>query len=218
MHQGLYLGGQGWGGGWGALCLPSAQGWCPVSKNKAKEEPQGGPSARGVGPAASRTWLVLVHGVMCRKKWVPLGSWGRAQSLGQHLPVLTEPFWVSPSLQDSDGDKSDYNLVVDEVSKPWSLAGCPAQAAVVRFGALVPQLWGSLGSSSLLLGSSGQPGHVPALLQCLVPAKTDPTPTALGRLCQAGLSFASCRLGSASQSPFSPSAAASHMGEPDKLG
>lgn len=53
---------------------PSAQGWCPVSKNKAKEEPQGGPSARGVGPAASRTWLVLVHGVMYRRKWVSLGS------------------------------------------------------------------------------------------------------------------------------------------------
>lgn len=115
-------------------------------------------------------------------------------------------------MQDSDGDKSDYNLVVDEVSKPWSLAGCPAQAAVVRFRALVPQLWGSLGSSWLLLGSSGQPGHLPALPQCLVPAKTDPIPTALGRLCQPGLSFASHRLGSASQSPFSPSAAASHMG------
>lgn len=79
---------------------------------------------------ASRTWLVLVHGVMYRRKWVPLGSWGRTQSLVQPLPALTEPSWISPSLQDSDGDKSDYNLVVDEVS-PWSLAGCPAPAAVV---------------------------------------------------------------------------------------
>ncbi|NXR42853.1 TLE2 protein, partial [Zosterops hypoxanthus] len=66
--------------------------------------------------------------VMYRRKWVPLGSWGRTQSLVQPLPALTEPSWISPSLQDSDGDKSDYNLVVDEVS-PWSLAGCPAQAA-----------------------------------------------------------------------------------------
>ncbi|NXY39301.1 TLE2 protein, partial [Pomatorhinus ruficollis] len=40
-----------------------------------------------------------------------------------------------PGHSDSDGDKSDYNLVVDEVS-PWSLAGCPAQAAVVRFRTL----------------------------------------------------------------------------------
>lgn len=163
------------------------------------------------------TWLMLVQGVMDRRKWVPLGSWGRTQSLVQHLPVLTEPFWISPSSQDSDGDKSDYNLVVDEV-RPWSLARHPAQAAVVGFRTLDPQLWGSLGSSSLLLGSSGQPGHVPAPLQCVVPAKTDSTPTALGRLCQPGLSFASHRLGSASQSPFSPSAAASHMGEADKLG
>lgn len=42
--------------------------------------------------------------------------WDRAQSLVQPLPLLTESFWVSLSLQDSDGDKSDYNLVVDEVS------------------------------------------------------------------------------------------------------
>lgn len=101
--------------------------------------------------------------------------------------------------------------MVDEV-RPWSLTRHPAPAAVVGFRTLVPQLWGSLGCSSLLLGSSGQPGHVPALLQCVVPAKTDSTPTALGRLCQPGLSFASHRLGSASQSPVSPSAAASHMG------
>lgn len=114
-------------------------------------------------------------------------------------------------MQDSDGDKSDYNLVVDEVS-PWSLARDPAQAAVIRFRTLLPQLSGSLGSSSLLLGSSGQPAHVPALLHCVVPAKTDSTPIALGRLCQPGLSFASHRLGSASRSPFSPSAVASHMG------
>uniref|UniRef100_A0A8C3UE17 Groucho/TLE N-terminal Q-rich domain-containing protein n=1 Tax=Catharus ustulatus TaxID=91951 RepID=A0A8C3UE17_CATUS len=114
------------------------------------------------------------------------GKGKRTQSLVQHLPVLTEPFWIPPSLQDSDGDKSDYNLVVDEVS-PWSLARYPAQAAAVRVRTLVSQLWGSLGSSSLLL------------------AKTDSTPTALGRLCQPGLSFASHRPGSASQSPFSPS-------------
>lgn len=157
---------------------------------------------------------MLVHGVMHRRKWVPLcclGSWGRAQSLVQPPCVLTEPFWISPSLQDSDGDKSDYNLVVDEVS-PWSPAGYPAQAAVSRFRALLPKLWGSLGSSSLLLGSSVQPGHVPALLQCLVLAKTDSTPPAVGRLCQPGLSSASHRLGFASPSPFSSSAGASHMG------
>lgn len=90
--------------------------------------------------AASRTWLVLVHGGMYRRKWVPLlsGVLGRTQRLVQHLPVLTEPFWIPLSLQDSDGDKSDYNLVVDEVS-PWSLARCPAQAAAVRFRTLVSQ-------------------------------------------------------------------------------
>lgn len=42
--------------------------------------------------------------------------WGRARSVVQPLPPPIEPFWVSPPLQDSDGDKSDYNLVVDEVS------------------------------------------------------------------------------------------------------
>ncbi|NWI80754.1 TLE2 protein, partial [Dryoscopus gambensis] len=46
-----------------------------------------------------------------------------------------------PGHSDSDGEKSDYNLVVDEVS-PGSLARSPAQAAVIRFRTLVPQLWG----------------------------------------------------------------------------
>ncbi|NWH93572.1 TLE2 protein, partial [Aegithalos caudatus] len=87
-----------------------------------------------------------------------------------------------PGPSDSDGDKSDYNLVVDEVS-PRSLARHPAQAAAVRFRTLVPQLWGSLGSSLLLLGSSGQPGHVPAPFHapaskpsCSSPARDSLTP------------------------------------------
>ncbi|NWS61004.1 TLE2 protein, partial [Chunga burmeisteri] len=56
--------------------------------------------------------------------------WGRAQSLVQPLPLLTEPFWVSSPLQDSDGDKSDYNLVVDE--DPPSEPGSPSHAPSSR--------------------------------------------------------------------------------------
>ncbi|XP_027560339.1 transducin-like enhancer protein 2 isoform X2 [Neopelma chrysocephalum] len=119
-----------------------------------------------------------------------------------------------PGHSDSDGDKSDYNLVVDEVGPyTWNLAGYPAQAVVIKFRTLVPKLWSSLGSRSLLLGAASSQDMCQPCSDVFMSAKTDSTPTALSRkLCQPGLSFASHKIGSDSQSPFSPSPVASHMG------
>ncbi|XP_027520026.1 transducin-like enhancer protein 1 [Corapipo altera] len=119
-----------------------------------------------------------------------------------------------PGHSDSDGDKSDYNLVVDEVGPyTWNLAGYPAQAVVIKFRTLDPKLWSSLGSRSLLLGAASSQDMCQPCSDVFMSAKTDSTPTALSRkLCQPGLSFASHKIGSDSQSPFSPSPVASHMG------
>ncbi|NXK40865.1 TLE2 protein, partial [Piprites chloris] len=119
-----------------------------------------------------------------------------------------------PGHSDSDGDKSDYNLVVDEVGPyTWNLAGYPAQAVVIRFRTLVPKLWSSLGFRSLLLGAPSSQDMCQPCCDVLMQAKTDSTPTALSRkFCQPGLSFSSHKIGSNSQSPLSPSPVPFHMG------
>lgn len=50
---------------------------------------------------------------------LPVGSASRDM---QPLPALSKALCIPPVVQDSDGDKSDYNLVVDEVS-PGCLQG-----------------------------------------------------------------------------------------------
>lgn len=47
---------------------------------------------------------------------------GSASRDMQPLPALSKALCIPPVVQDSDGDKSDYNLVVDEVS-PGCLQG-----------------------------------------------------------------------------------------------